>query len=132
MRNIYLILLLLNFNLFGDVLTKLNHKEVEEFCSGLERWSQVMAFGELEKMNKITYETWDKENSSVEILVSEKINRSPYPNLPDEEFYRQVYKITFKKLDGKEYKMIVDYIASSYECSIDGPDVYLLVDPKLD
>lgn len=132
MKKIFLIVTILCINLFGDALEKMNQKEVDEFCSGLERAPAIMAFGELERINKITYETWDKENSNVEILLSKKIQYALGGSMEDEEFYRQVYKITFKKLDGKEYKMIVDYIASSYECSIDGPDVYLLIDPRLD
>lgn len=120
--------MLICINLFGDSLEKMTQKEVDEFCSGLERAPAIMAFGELERMNKITYETWDKENSNVEILLSKKIQYEPRGRTLDEEFYRQVYKITFKKLDGSEYKMVVDYIASSYECSIDGPDLYLFVE----
>lgn len=139
MKKFFLITMILCMNIFAQEY-KYTQAELEEFCSGFDRWSQVMAFGELERMDKITYDTWDKENSSVEILVSKRIDEEDLPKeIKDlkklgfsDDYYRQVYKITFVKKDGKKFKLITDNIINSDECSITNPDVYLLIDPRLD
>ncbi|XOB61282.1 hypothetical protein ACMC56_11780 [Campylobacterota bacterium DY0563] len=59
-------------------------------------------------MNKITYDTWDKENSNVEILVSKRINEQDLPN---------------KIKDLKKFRVITDNIINSDKCSITNSDV---------
>lgn len=138
MKKIFLIVIFLTIQLYAQEY-KYTQDELEKVCSGFDRWSQIMAFSELERINKITYDTWDKENSNVEILVSKRINEQDLPKeIQDlkksgfsDDYYRQVYKITFVRKDGKKFKLITDNIINSDECSITNPDIYLLVEENI-
>ena len=129
MKTIYIILcLIFSFNLFAEDTKKLN-----EPCARLDGWAVTMAFGELEKLNKIKYEDWDRENTTVDILLSKKIQESNFSsylkNLTTDgfssDFYNQVYKIVFYKKDKTKYEVITENIISSEECSITEPTIYL-------
>ena len=84
-------------------------------CSG--RWPTNAAFAELKKQGLTNNAKVDFSKTKTTRLASEKIG-------PD--LYRQVYDVQFTEKSGNLVEAIAVHNASSQECSMTSPEIYIV------
>lgn len=87
-------------------------------CGGPNNWAANMAYGYLKNAGLVRNDTTDFSKTRVTNLASEKIGKK--------DLYRQVYKVTFTELSGKELEVITVSDASHEECSMSGVEVFVV------
>ena len=86
-------------------------------CSGPDRWPANMAFVKLKNAGLITNSKVDFNHVKSRTIVSQRIGQ---------DLWRQVFRVTFLLKSGRKLEAIVVSDASSDECSMSDPQVFLI------
>jgi hypothetical protein len=86
-------------------------------CSGPDHWAAGMAFTKLKDAGVVTNETVDFDHVTAKTIVSERVGK---------DLWRQVFGVTFPLRSGRQVQAIVVSDASSEECSMSDPQVFLV------
>lgn len=86
-------------------------------CSSPDGYAASMAFAYLKNAGLTTNEKIDWNKTKVTELAHQKVGK---------DLYKQVHLVIYTEKDGKQFAIIAVNNASSEECSMDGPDLYLV------
>lgn len=86
-------------------------------CSGPDHYAAGVAFATLKNSGALTNENVDFERVKSTTIVSQKIGK---------DLWRQVFHVTFPLKSGRPAEAIVVSDASSEECSMSTPQIYLI------
>jgi len=92
-------------------------------CSGPDNYAASMAFVQLKNSGLTTNDKIDWSKTKVTELAHQKIGK---------DLYKQVNLVIYTEKTGKKFAIIAINNASSEECSMTGPDLYLVTTYWLD
>jgi hypothetical protein len=108
----YKIILFLGL-LFTPILTMADNPN----CSGPDNYAASMVFVYLKNAGLTTNEKIDWSKTKVTEIAHQQVGK---------DLYKQVHLVIYTELSGKQFAVIAVNDASSEECSMDGPDLYLI------
>jgi hypothetical protein len=86
-------------------------------CSGPDHYAAGVAFATLKNSGAVTNDSVDFKRVKSTTIVSEKIGK---------DLWRQVFHVTFPLKSGNPVEALVVSDASSEECSMSTPQIYLV------
>lgn len=86
-------------------------------CDGPQRWTAVMALGQLQDAGLTNGTKTVHDKISVKRLASQRVGK---------DLYRQVHRVTYPQSDGSSLEVITVSDASHQECSMGDVQVFLV------